>query len=502
MGGYGTSVPSARAWRVVARWSSALVSRLSAMRDRWATFDCYGTLIDWMGGIRTALASIWPEADAGQLLARYHEVEPGIQAGRGISYRQVMAEGLAAVAQAAGLVVPSGRASALGDSLPGWPVFPEVPAALRELRRRGWRLAILSNSDPDLLDASLSAIGVPVDLRVVASEIGSYKPASGHWEVFFARSGADPGPPCPRGSLTVPRCGAVCRGWASRVSGSTGRRRSQAYPWRPGSPTWRTSPRRLTGSCRPEPGLRCPASSRAYTASRTSNWRAQLYVSWAARRPRSPRARSPSCPSSSSCRMAEAMALGDVGSHTTPQPVAPHDGRHARQVRGHHRHPGGHRLPQLLGGHVLVVLGVRLVQHHHEVGRCRPLQQLDRRHRVDDVDLAGIGRPQRHRHVRVPTGLVAVLVAEAHDHQHRVGDLEDGVHRLLDAPVTHDQSLVEHDRCRGRDAQELPDTGPAWARAGPSGRDSCAPPGPRRGPGRAASSPAYGSLTWMTASAA
>jgi 2-haloacid dehalogenase len=80
---------------------------------------------------------------------------------------------------------------ALAESLPGWPVFPEVPGSLRELRDRGWRLAILSNTDADLLDASLRAIGVPVDLRVVASEIGSYKPAPGHWETFFARTGAE-----------------------------------------------------------------------------------------------------------------------------------------------------------------------------------------------------------------------------------------------------------------------------------------------------------------------
>ena len=32
--------------------------------DRWATFDCYGTLIDWLGGIRSTLASLWPAADA------------------------------------------------------------------------------------------------------------------------------------------------------------------------------------------------------------------------------------------------------------------------------------------------------------------------------------------------------------------------------------------------------------------------------------------------------
>ena len=70
------------------------------MDDRWATFDCYGTLIDWMGGLRAALASVWPDADSGRLLARYHDLEPGVQADRGIPYRQVLAEGLQGVARA------------------------------------------------------------------------------------------------------------------------------------------------------------------------------------------------------------------------------------------------------------------------------------------------------------------------------------------------------------------------------------------------------------------
>jgi 2-haloacid dehalogenase len=32
---------------------------------------------------------------------------------------------------------------------------------------------------------------VPVELRIVASDIGSYKPALRHWEAFFAQTGAD-----------------------------------------------------------------------------------------------------------------------------------------------------------------------------------------------------------------------------------------------------------------------------------------------------------------------
>jgi 2-haloacid dehalogenase len=159
--------------------------------DRWATFDCYGTLIDWLGGIRGSLTDLWPDADAEALAVRYHRIEPAVQAGRGIPYRTVMAESLARLADEEGVAIPPGRGDALGESLPGWPPFPDVSPSLTQLRSRGWKLGILSNTDPDFLAASLAAIGVPVDLRVVASDIGSYKPAFGHWESFFQQTQAD-----------------------------------------------------------------------------------------------------------------------------------------------------------------------------------------------------------------------------------------------------------------------------------------------------------------------
>jgi 2-haloacid dehalogenase len=161
------------------------------MSDRWATFDCYGTLVDWLTGIRTTLARVWPDEDADALAAAYHRLEPVVQAGRGIPYRQVMSETLTGVAAERGLHLLEGERDALAVALPAWPVFPDVAPGLTELRARGWKLAILSNTDADLLDASLLAIGVPVDRRLVASDIGSYKPAFGHWESFFRETGAD-----------------------------------------------------------------------------------------------------------------------------------------------------------------------------------------------------------------------------------------------------------------------------------------------------------------------
>jgi 2-haloacid dehalogenase len=158
--------------------------------DRWATFDCYGTLVDWNAGIHAELEKLFGVENAGELLVRYHELEPEIQtSNQGISYRGVLTVALERLAAESGLTLPEGESSALARSLPEWPVFEDVHDGLNEARERGWRLAVLSNTDRDLIDASMDAIGVHFDLSIVAGEIGSYKPAHGHWEVFRERVG-------------------------------------------------------------------------------------------------------------------------------------------------------------------------------------------------------------------------------------------------------------------------------------------------------------------------
>ena len=161
-------------------------------RPRWATFDCYGTLVDWNGGIGAELERLFGADARESLLARYHEFEPEVESeSPSAPYREVMATTLLRTAATENLQVSDDEADALGRSLPGWPVFEEVPAALEELREHGWRLALLSNTDREFIDASIESIGVKIDLAVVASEIRSYKPAPGHWEAFYAATGAD-----------------------------------------------------------------------------------------------------------------------------------------------------------------------------------------------------------------------------------------------------------------------------------------------------------------------
>ncbi len=155
--------------------------------ERWATFDCYGTLIDWNGGVGETLARLFGDERRDELLARYHELEPIVQREQPtLSYRDVMATVLERLG-----AHPTDR-DALGEALPSWRPFPEVRAALLEARNHGWKLGILSNTDRDFIEASQRAIGVPFELAIVASELGSYKPGHAHWQAFRERVGADP----------------------------------------------------------------------------------------------------------------------------------------------------------------------------------------------------------------------------------------------------------------------------------------------------------------------
>jgi 2-haloacid dehalogenase len=160
--------------------------------ERWATFDCYGTLIDWNGGIGRELERLFGTARAGELLRVYHELEPQVQREEPTrSYRDVLTITLARLAAQEGLALAPADEDALARSMPAWQPFPETRAALEDARARGWKLAILSNTDRDYIEASLALIGVPFDHVIVASEIGSYKPGHRHWEVFDEQTGAD-----------------------------------------------------------------------------------------------------------------------------------------------------------------------------------------------------------------------------------------------------------------------------------------------------------------------
>ena len=157
------------------------------------TFDCYGTLVDWERGLGDAFAAAaradGVALDRAALLGAYHEIEPVVQAERYRSYRDVLSLTARRVAERLGWALAPGRERFLPDSLPSWPAFPDTNAALQRMVDAGYRLAILSNVDDDLLSGTRRHLAVDFDFLVTAQQVGSYKPAPAHFEAARKRIG-------------------------------------------------------------------------------------------------------------------------------------------------------------------------------------------------------------------------------------------------------------------------------------------------------------------------
>ena len=157
------------------------------------TFDCYGTLIDWDGGIAGAFARALSESGSGldphRVMEVYEEIEAEVEAERYRSYRDVLTESTRRIARRLGWALPEAKAGFLAESLPRWIPFPDTNPALERLFKAGYRLGILSNVDDDLLAGTRKHFTVPFDPIVTAQQVGSYKPADGHFVTARERLG-------------------------------------------------------------------------------------------------------------------------------------------------------------------------------------------------------------------------------------------------------------------------------------------------------------------------
>jgi len=146
------------------------------------SFDCYGTLIDWETGLRTALQSIADltptdsPVTVDTLLETYADAESTAErAFPTAPYPEIIAHAAIATGTAHGIIVPEAVAAQIGASVPEWPAFPDSAEALARLTQR-FKLIILSNVDRTSFAASNAKLGVTFDAIYTAEDIGSYKP--------------------------------------------------------------------------------------------------------------------------------------------------------------------------------------------------------------------------------------------------------------------------------------------------------------------------------------
>ena len=156
------------------------------------TFDCYGTLVNWEAGIiesvNTVCAQHGTAASDATILTAFGDAEHVVQAERYRTYREVLALALARMGPSLGFYPTPSQCDAFAASVGDWPPFPDTIDALHRLGAH-YQLGIVSNVDDDLFAATSKRLDTDFDWVVTAQQVGSYKPATAHFEEMAVRSG-------------------------------------------------------------------------------------------------------------------------------------------------------------------------------------------------------------------------------------------------------------------------------------------------------------------------
>src|SRR4029077_19864124 len=107
------------------------------MAERWLTFDCFGTLIDWRQWIGTTGELLFPGYGE-RFLDVYIDMEAEVEKGAFRRYRAALAETTRRVAKELSLDLQPDDETALVSTIPHWPHFDDVGPALGALRKDGW----------------------------------------------------------------------------------------------------------------------------------------------------------------------------------------------------------------------------------------------------------------------------------------------------------------------------------------------------------------------------
>jgi len=160
------------------------------------TFDCYGTLIDWEDGIlsaiRPVLAAHGLNPSDRDILETYAPIEAKHEDGEHLSYRLILRMVMTEMSLRFAFDAAPAELDCLSAALPSWRPFPDTVEALKRLKSR-YKLAVISNIDDDLFEATARRLEVPLDWVITAQQAGAYKPSAKIFEFALAKIGASRG---------------------------------------------------------------------------------------------------------------------------------------------------------------------------------------------------------------------------------------------------------------------------------------------------------------------
>jgi len=157
------------------------------------TFDCYGTLVDWSGGLGDLLAPI-AGARAPEVVRAFAGCQLALEKqGLVRSHKQVLKAALLRAAGERGVSLTDADARTLTRSWGALRLFGDVEPMLAALRGRGYRIGVLTNADDDLFEITHRAFVTPFNLFVTAERVRGYKPEPWLFRAFERMTGVERG---------------------------------------------------------------------------------------------------------------------------------------------------------------------------------------------------------------------------------------------------------------------------------------------------------------------
>ncbi|MEM0272706.1 MAG: HAD-IA family hydrolase [Thermoprotei archaeon] len=150
------------------------------------TFDVYGTLFDWQNTMGAYLKYVGVDSK------RFFEAEYSLVSNvKGFRrYSEILKQSLK---ECMGSVYSDDLGEGLVLAFAKSPPFPDVLLGLRELKRRGHRLGVISNTERQIIAVTLSGLEHFFDWVVTAEDTGHYKPARDAFTKAYASMGVKMG---------------------------------------------------------------------------------------------------------------------------------------------------------------------------------------------------------------------------------------------------------------------------------------------------------------------
>jgi 2-haloacid dehalogenase len=158
--------------------------------NRWVSFDCFGTLVDWHAWFAEVLGPLGSHTST-DVIRAYHAHERLVERDHPHrSYKDVLVTALGRAAADCGVHLSSQDARNI--LMAGWAsmrLFDDVEVMLAKLRANGYRLAVLTNCDEDLFWTTHRLFAAPFDFVLTAERVQGYKPERWHFSGFERLTG-------------------------------------------------------------------------------------------------------------------------------------------------------------------------------------------------------------------------------------------------------------------------------------------------------------------------